>query len=141
MNFLRFYLSKSCFILPSFFNFYFLNYYFIFKLIIISLYPIWFCINFRYTVIRQSYTLQRVSLVFPVPNLVAIHGYYNIFYCFSDAVFTSLLLFCNYWSVFHLFTQSHNPSSLWQPSVCSLCLWVCFCLLDFLYCSLDSTCK
>ena len=44
-------------------------------------------------------------------------------------------LFCNWRSVFlnlfHLFAHL-NPPPLWQPSVCSLYLQICFCLLCLL---------
>ena len=58
-----------------------------------------------------------------------IHAYY-IIAIFPMLNFTSLWLFCNYQFVllnpFTFFTQSTRPLPLWQPSVCSLHLWVCF---------------
>ena len=42
-----------------------------------------------------------------------------------------------------LFHPSLHPSPLWQPSVCSLYLWVCSCFVLFvhLFCSFNSTYK
>ena len=48
---------------------------------------------------------------------------------FPMLYFTSLWLFCNQFvllDLFTFFTQFLNSSTLWQPSVYSLYLWVCF---------------
>ena len=63
---------------------------------------------------------------------------------FPMRFFTSSWLFCNSQSVllhpFTFLTLSSNSPPLRQPSVCSLHLWVCSCLVS-LFCSLDYTYK
>ena len=81
-------------------------------------------------------------LVFPVPNWhhtvssISLTIYPVLSFAFPP-------LFCNYRSVFlsafTFFTQSPKLPHLWQPSVCSMYLWVCFYLFICLHCFLDST--
>ena len=53
-------------------------------------------------------------------------------------------LFCN-WSLHlslsRLFHSTLPPPLLWQPPVCSLCLWICFCFAMYICFVLDSTSK
>ena len=63
----------------------------------------------------------------------------------STVCFISMThLFCS-WSL-HLilsllFHSTLPPPLLWQPPVCSLCLWICFCSAMYICFVLDSTCK
>ena len=78
--------------------------------------------------VRQSYAFQNVP-----PNISSTHlAPYGLITTeltiFPIRYSTSPWLFCNYQPVllnpFTVFTEPPNPHTLWQPSVCSLFLWV-----------------
>ena len=85
-------------------------------------------------------------------NLVTICHHRKILqyhWLYSPAVYfiPVTLLFCN-WKLAPLnlplcFTHSPTPSPLWQPPVCSLYLWICFCFIIFVHlaCFSDFTYK
>ena len=98
---------------------------------------------FVYSIVfRQSYTLLSVPYTFSThlaPCIVII----ILLTIFLMLYSTFFWLFWNYQLVllntFTLLSQPvHKPPLFWQPSVCSLDLWVCFYFVC-LFCSLDST--
>ena len=101
------------------------------------------------------YTLQNdhnksiANLVQFSKTKVTIQSYYNIVDYIPHAVhFIPMThLFYNWkfvpLNLPHLFHSSPHTPPLWQPPVCSLYLWVCFCFVTFvhLFCFLDSVYK
>ena len=76
------------------------------------------------TKLLQYYWLYSLYCVLPP---------HDLFYNWKFVAFNPL----------HLFHPFLHPSHLWQPSVCSLYLWLCFCFVTFahLFYFLDSTYK
>ena len=104
-----------------------------------SLLVVLFCISITYKwlvvysmVVRQSYTLQSVPWYSQRPPGPT-HSHHNVTASIPCAVLCIPMTVlqppvCTSPSL-HLLTQSPDPSTLWQPSVCSLCLRVCFCFV------------
>ena len=105
-----------------------------------------------FTVLCQSLLYSKVTQL-----CTYIHSFFKIF--FSIMVYRRILNIVpcaiqkdlvSYHSIYNsLYLLAPNsqsnpppPPPLWQPRVCSLCLWVCFCFIDFSFWHiLDSTYK
>ena len=101
-----------------------------------SSHSILFCVSFRCTAWRSDNQMLHKVLpgYFQYPP-GTIHGYYSVVdYIFHAVLYipTTILSLrtCTSQSLTS-FIQWPNPSLLWQ-SVCSLCLWDCFCFVWFL---------
>ena len=109
-----------------------------------SWHSVLFYISFRCIalVVRQSYNSQKWSPDNSSTHLAPCIVITVLLPIFSRLNFTSWWLFSNYQFIlpnsFSFFTHPPKTPPLWQPSIWSLHLCICFCCL---FCSSDSTYK
>ena len=84
-------------------------------------------------VIRHLHNLHSDHPIKLVP--IRHHTEQLQYYWLCSPSCTSPRLFCGYQrlflNLFPFFIQPVNPTHPWCPSICSLCLWVCFCFVCF----------